>query len=68
MKLEISTSAKSVEVANMLLGHAIAELIAKPDVRKAFGLSKTDLKNAHAFRKSLLKSFTNGDVILNDLA
>lgn len=67
MKIELSTSAKAIHVANMLLAHAIKELQLKPDIRNAFGLSWNDLKDAHAFRKALLKSFTNNRVVLEDI-
>ncbi len=64
MKLEINTSAKAIEVANMILGQGIDAIEKNPNIQAAFMLSNTDIKNAKAFRKSLLKSFTNGRLIL----
>ena len=64
MKLEINTSSKAVEVANMILGQGIKSIEENPHIQKAFDLSDTDLKNAKAFRKALLKSFTGGRLII----
>ncbi|HUM52278.1 MAG TPA: hypothetical protein PK431_10700 [Chitinophagales bacterium] len=64
MKLQITTSAKAIEVANMILGQGIHAIENNAQIQKEFNLSDTDLKNAKAFRKALLKSFTNGRVIL----
>jgi hypothetical protein len=57
MKIEITTSAKAIEVANMILGQGIKAIEERPDLQKSFDLSATDLKNANAFRKALLKAF-----------
>ncbi len=57
MKIEITTSAKAVEVANMILAHGINSIEGNPKLKESFMLSNTDLKNVRAFRKSLLKSF-----------
>ena len=59
MKLEIETSAKAIEVANMILGKGISEIEKDKYLQAAFQLSDTDLKNAKTFKKALLKSFTN---------
>lgn len=66
MKIEITTSAKAIEVANMILGQGIKSIEENTAIQKAFDLSDTDLKNAKAFRKSLLKSFTNGRLIVTN--
>ncbi len=62
MKLEINTSAKAIEVVNMILGKGISAIEKNKDIQSMFRLSDTDIKNAKAFRKSLLKSFTNGRI------
>lgn len=57
MKFEITTNAKSVEVANFLISQAIKSLEENDDLREAFQLSKKDLTRAETFRKQLLKGF-----------
>jgi hypothetical protein len=57
MKIEIETSAKAVECANCILGQAIKAIEDNPKILEVLSLSNTDVKNAIAFRKSLLKSF-----------
>jgi len=66
MKLEIITSGKAIEVANMILGQGIKSIEENPAIQKAFDLSDTDLRNAKAFRKALLKAYTNGRLILDE--
>lgn len=61
MKIEIKTSAKAIECANAILGQGIKALEERPDLMKQMNFSFTDLKNASAFRKSLIKSFLNGN-------
>ena len=58
MKVEINTSVKAVESANCILGQAIKILLDSPEQRENLGLSLTNVKDAHKFRKSLLKGFT----------
>ncbi len=57
MKVEITTNAKSVEIANYLLSQAIINLQSNPAHVIALRLSNTDLKKAEAFRKSLVKGY-----------
>jgi ABC-type cobalamin transport system permease subunit len=59
MKLEIETSVKAIECANCILGQAVDILLKSEQQRKQLGLSLTDVKNALAFKNSLLKSFLN---------
>lgn len=64
MKLEITTSSKAVEVANMILGQAAKEFEINEKLRTEWNLSVTDINQLKAFRKALLKSFANGRLII----
>ena len=54
MKLEITTSAKNIEAANMILADVIRDL---KEEGSSHGYTDKDLNNAEAFRESLLKAF-----------
>jgi len=53
MKIEITTSAENVEMANMLLKQAYDAAIELEGFRKQFDVSKKDLEKAERFRKAL---------------
>jgi len=57
MKIEIETSIKNIEAANCLLGLAIQAFKESPANMKRLNISKTNVKDAEQFRKSLLKAF-----------
>jgi hypothetical protein len=66
MKLEIITSSRGIESANMILARGIEGIEENAAIQKAFGINNTDIKHAKAFRKALLKAFTNGRAILDE--
>lgn len=57
MKLEITTSPKAVEIANMILGQGIKSIKENPDLKKYFRVTDADLKRAESFRTAVLESF-----------
>jgi len=59
MNITVITSSKAVESANCILGQAIQQLLEREDLRKQMDLSLTNVQDAEAFRKSLLKGFLN---------
>lgn len=57
MKLEITTSAKNVEMANFLLSEAIDAAKYNSQFLEGHNLTIKDLEKAEKFRKALLRSF-----------
>lgn len=57
MKIELTTSAKSVELTNMVIARAVESLEEQPHIMKAYGLSLNDLEKVKSFRKSLINAF-----------
>jgi len=57
MKIEITTSVKNVEIANMLLNQAIQALENCPQRLFDLGITVSDLKKAKLFRHSLCRGF-----------
>lgn len=57
MKIELTTSAKSVELTNMVIARAVESLEEQPNIMKAYGLSLNDLEKVKSFRKSLINAF-----------
>ena len=54
MKVEVTTNAKGVEVANCILGRAIESLRNNPELLENFGLTNNDVHLASTFRKQLI--------------
>ena len=57
MKIEVLTTAKTVETVNYILGQAIDELMQRPQIAKQMDLSAKDVIGAEQFRPRLLKSY-----------
>lgn len=59
MKLEILTTAKTVENVNYILGQAIDALMQNGALAKKMGLTAKDVVKAEQFRQRLVKSLLN---------
>lgn len=53
MKLEIETTPKALEMANMILSQGIEQL-SKPEVGKAWSVTKTDIKSVEKLREKIV--------------
>jgi len=56
MKIELNTTAKGVELSNMVIARAIESLEENQNIRIAYGLSLNDLEKVKSFRKSLINA------------
>lgn len=59
MKLEVTTSIKSAEMANFLIGQAIKSARNNRVFMRHYSLTENDLLAGERFRKSLVKSILN---------
>jgi hypothetical protein len=57
MKIQITTSAKNVEMANFILAQAYKAAVENPVFLKEFNVTAKELGKAETFRRSLLKGF-----------
>ncbi len=61
MKIEITTSIRTIERVNMILEHALNQIEDSEALISYFDCNERDIKSIRSFRKSIIKSFLKNE-------